>query len=250
MKRLGIGAALAVAGLFGFMSATAQAATYTINNTDSGYISSGGNFTGIRPNTNYVVGLCDASDCRSAPGQYRDFFYFQIPTLTQPIVSATLVIPTQSTSLDQSPTLTYQVTSLGLTPSQLGNGTNQSQQLTPSQLAATYPSLGTGVVYGRETYSSADAYTTERISLDAAAISALGDGGFLFGVSGRAISPINFSNTAPDQLVFGYSQRSVTSLVLTTAVPEPSTWAMMLIGFAGLGFAAYRQKKAAAPAVA
>jgi hypothetical protein len=29
---------------------------------------------------------------------------------------------------------------------------------------------------------------------------------------------------------------------LTSSVPEPSTWAMMLIGFAGVGFAAYRQK--------
>ena len=27
----------------------------------------------------------------------------------------------------------------------------------------------------------------------------------------------------------------------TSAVPEPSTWAMMLIGFAGLGYAAYRR---------
>jgi hypothetical protein len=28
---------------------------------------------------------------------------------------------------------------------------------------------------------------------------------------------------------------------VTTAVPEPSTWAMMLLGFAGLGFMAYRR---------
>jgi hypothetical protein len=27
------------------------------------------------------------------------------------------------------------------------------------------------------------------------------------------------------------------------AVPEPSTWAMLLLGFSGLGFAAYRRKK-------
>ena len=26
------------------------------------------------------------------------------------------------------------------------------------------------------------------------------------------------------------------------AVPEPSTWAMMILGFAGLGFMAYRRK--------
>ena len=29
----------------------------------------------------------------------------------------------------------------------------------------------------------------------------------------------------------------------STAVPEPSTWAMLLLGFAGLGFAAYRRTK-------
>jgi len=32
----------------------------------------------------------------------------------------------------------------------------------------------------------------------------------------------------------------------TLSVPEPSTWAMMLLGFAGLGFAGYRKVKQAA----
>jgi hypothetical protein len=30
--------------------------------------------------------------------------------------------------------------------------------------------------------------------------------------------------------------------VSLTAVPEPSTWAMMLAGFGGLGFAAFRRR--------
>jgi len=34
------------------------------------------------------------------------------------------------------------------------------------------------------------------------------------------------------------------------AVPEPSTWAMMLLGFAGVGLAAYRQKRKRSAAVA
>ena len=34
------------------------------------------------------------------------------------------------------------------------------------------------------------------------------------------------------------------------AVPEPSTWAMMLIGFGGLGVAAYRSRRKAAAAAA
>jgi hypothetical protein len=35
-----------------------------------------------------------------------------------------------------------------------------------------------------------------------------------------------------------------------SVVPEPSTWAMMLLGFAGLGFAAYRQARKTGPASA
>jgi hypothetical protein len=38
--------------------------------------------------------------------------------------------------------------------------------------------------------------------------------------------------------------------VAVNAVPEPSTWAMMLIGFAGVGFMTYRRKKRAASAAA
>jgi len=39
--------------------------------------------------------------------------------------------------------------------------------------------------------------------------------------------------------------------VITSGVPEPSTWAMMVLGFAGLGYAAFRRSaKGQAPAVA
>ena len=37
----------------------------------------------------------------------------------------------------------------------------------------------------------------------------------------------------PEQLAFN----------LTFTVPEPSTWAMMILGFAGLGFAGYRRAR-------
>jgi PEP-CTERM motif len=33
------------------------------------------------------------------------------------------------------------------------------------------------------------------------------------------------------------------TLVIGTVVPEPATWAMMLLGFAGLGFAGYRKSR-------
>ncbi len=44
---------------------------------------------------------------------------------------------------------------------------------------------------------------------------------------------------------------SVSSNILTSGVPEPSTWAMMALGFAGLGYAAFRRNaKGRATAVA
>jgi len=42
-------------------------------------------------------------------------------------------------------------------------------------------------------------------------------------------------NRAPSQRTF-----------MTTAVAELSTWAMMILGFAGVGFLAYRRKEKAA----
>jgi hypothetical protein len=37
-------------------------------------------------------------------------------------------------------------------------------------------------------------------------------------------------------------------VTLQAAVPEPSTWAMMILGFAGVGYMAYRRRNQ--PAVA
>ena len=41
----------------------------------------------------------------------------------------------------------------------------------------------------------------------------------------------------------GY-HRCSNSITENPAIPEASTWAMMLLGFAGLGFAGYRKSKA------
>ena len=46
-----------------------------------------------------------------------------------------------------------------------------------------------------------------------------------------------------NQVVIWAPEPGVTVL---TGTPEPSTWAMMVIGFAGLGFAGYRRAKAKA----
>jgi hypothetical protein len=54
-------------------------------------------------------------------------------------------------------------------------------------------------------------------------------GGQIFDKGPDGVAPIGFGFVAE---FFG----------TIPAVPEPSTWAMMILGFAGIGFMAYRQK--------
>ncbi len=46
----------------------------------------------------------------------------------------------------------------------------------------------------------------------------------------------------PDGYAIEFS-RGIGNAPLVTAVPEPSTWAMMILGFAGVGFMTYRRRK-------
>jgi PEP-CTERM motif len=55
---------------------------------------------------------------------------------------------------------------------------------------------------------------------------------------------IKFIRIKANGSVFGTTLDNFTTEVLTP-VPEPSTWAMMILGFAGVGFMAYRRRVAA-----
>ncbi|MDN3275965.1 PEPxxWA-CTERM sorting domain-containing protein [Frankia sp. RB7] len=58
--------------------------------------------------------------------------------------------------------------------------------------------------------------------------------GYLFGLNVAGDSSITFSTT---ETAFEFA--------FTSPVPEPSTWAMMILGFAGVGFMAYRRRNQA-----
>ena len=49
-----------------------------------------------------------------------------------------------------------------------------------------------------------------------------------------------------DSVITGLEFAFGPNFTLTAAVPEPSTWVMMLLGFAGIGFMAYRKKSKSA----
>ena len=72
-----------------------------------------------------------------------------------------------------------------------------------------------------------------------------------FNPSGIYSFDLNTGSSVPTHLYFGVDDNILTdntgayTVVVTqlaSAVPEPSTWAMMILGFAGVGFMAYRRK--------
>jgi hypothetical protein len=66
------------------------------------------------------------------------------------------------------------------------------------------------------------------------------------GFAGGAVNPFNLSLPPTNSFAgFDGNTASADSIVTSgsiTAVPEPATWAMMILGLAGLGFMTYRRK--------
>lgn len=60
----------------------------------------------------------------------------------------------------------------------------------------------------------------------------------------------NVANNVLVRDVFANLQPTHVQLTVEAGVPEPSTWAMMIVGFAGVGFMAYRRKSKPALMVA
>jgi PEP-CTERM motif len=69
-------------------------------------------------------------------------------------------------------------------------------------------------------------------------------GGALFnGSFGSSSVGSYFSPTCGGEICGFPLSGTVLNASIASAVPEPSTWAMMILGFAGIGFMAYRRKQ-------
>jgi PEP-CTERM motif-containing protein len=70
--------------------------------------------------------------------------------------------------------------------------------------------------------------------------------GFSVGTAGETVGIFESSNKTPAGVfedVASNARVGFGEFTVTAAVPEPSTWAMMILGFCGLGFMAYRRKQ-------
>jgi hypothetical protein len=199
----------------------AGAGTILLTATAQGWMTATFN-NGAYAANSYVAGNCGAGDCYT--GEFRNYFEFAIPKLDGLIVSATLLLDTSYEAMKQSPSITYEVTSV---PGTFG-----------------FSDLGAGTVYGSRGYTAVDQYRVEGIALDAAALADLQKAaGGTFTVGGRVTSPVAFGSAQPDELIFGRTAAPQRLEIVTgfapmllgaaapvSAVPEPTPALLMLGG--------------------
>jgi hypothetical protein len=109
-----------------------------------------------------------------------------------------------------------------------------------SQFTVDFSSVQTDVSFQTVSFSgvTANAYNASHVLV--ATVTEIGGNA----ASNAVDSLIGTGITSVEFLAAGYPEIGITNLTFNvSAVPEPSTWAMMLLGFAGIGFMAYRRKQ-------
>jgi hypothetical protein len=99
-------------------------------------------------------------------------------------------------------------------------------------------------------YSATNAGITTTLTLNSAVFTETPNliGGFNLDIAGTGtITETGFQNTSgafelTTQSSSGAALFTFSSTTVASNVPEPSTWAMMILGFMGVGFMAYRRK--------
>ena len=215
---------------------SAQAATYTFDTSSGAFTPGYDNQGWWSPTlvnqdtvTNYATGYTSTS-------AIRNFFSFNLASLdlsNQQIVSATLEVRKNGyTSPDLSETV--QLFDVSTAANVLNSNTGAS--------AAIFADLGSGKSYGSVVIPQAGVTTDIiSVSLGSAALADIaGAAGGYFSIGGSCITC-----SSPGQNVFSTgSSTGVQRLVLETisAVPEPSSYALLGIGLAALAF--LRRRKA------
>jgi PEP-CTERM motif-containing protein len=158
----------------------------------------------IGANTNYMVGVYNGVS-------YNDYFGFDLSRLgsTATVTSATLTL--HAGLIDQKLNLSLFGATQWISELDTGSGVN----------AALFRGLATGREYDPSVLSANTTDLTVPL---------------VFTLNGMALTDINAAIRSPTQLfaISGHAD-------LADAVPEPSTWMLMLAGFAGLGFVARRR---------
>ncbi|HTD45018.1 MAG TPA: PEP-CTERM sorting domain-containing protein [Bryobacteraceae bacterium] len=198
----------------------AAGGTITLSAVDSGWYQSDGSAS-ASTNQNYIAGTIGGSSL-----EFRDFFVFDLSSVTQPIISA------QLQAYNPSITVAGDIAN-GFTSPNASDTFNLFDVSTPITTlsgrtggVAAFTDLGGGTTYGTHVFTTADNGTIVSISLNAMGIAALNGAHTLFALGGADVTVV--LGQARDN-VFAFTggpdvSNTTRQLVLqTAAVPEPST---------------------------
>ncbi|GAA4001585.1 hypothetical protein GCM10022211_10670 [Sphingomonas humi] len=149
------------------------------------------------------------------------------------------------------------------TGSAMGNGTGFLLGNNPSSIAApdgpwTFTLGSSGSLTVVDGYDSGDAFTLSDFgstlgTTSAPALNSTCGGNITACLANASISKGTFALGSGSHSITGTVQSSPFGggagffIVQSAAVPEPGTWAMMIVGFGAIGFASRRRKRNAAP---
>jgi hypothetical protein len=182
---------------------------------------------------------------------FRGVHYMYFPKAAALMVAALLPVAATIAPASAAPvtTETFNFTLTGVPAQAQGPGPSGSGTITGTLNSDGSVSVTgiTGTVDGQSIGALSHSLGEDQMIFPTSAEVVDGNGlGFSVGTDGETVAIFESSNKTPAGVfedVASNARVGFGEFTVTAAVPEPSTWAMMILGFCGLGFMAYRRKQ-------
>ena len=189
--------------------------TTLLTASSRGWVDDGGNNNGGSAGANFIAGRCGSSDaCSGSDNFYNNYFVFNLANFTGGTITSAVLQLSQGSQgyISPTPSLTYT----------LWDSSVAASAMPTTSSLAFYNDLSSGTSFGSVVVTAATNNSVVSFGLNAAGVSALNAAGRgLFGFGGTVNASAN-------------------------AVPESSTWLMMIAGFGIVGASLrYRRRKIA-----
>jgi fibro-slime domain-containing protein len=247
MKHTIVAATVALAGVAiapgAYAAGSVSASYFTITSLDP---DTEGPITGVVPGLVQTTLGPDGLPVESAPGTFQDVNAAGELLWWTP--HAGFVLPGTSFAYPTTPTLPFNIPA-NFFPNGPSGSDGGDVGFTSAILKGTFDTpAGGSVIFTLGSDDDAWVFLNGKLVVDNG------------GVHADTPAPTTVSNLLPGSNtveVFFADRHTVQSaltfdadVTLTPSIPEASTWAMMLTGFAGLGFAAFRRARRTAPTIA